>query len=133
MNSKNREDYLRAIFRLGEMNDTVQSIDIVNYLEVSKPAVSEMLRKLKRQGYVEMTPYSNITLTTEGLNEAKKVTYKHRVAETFLKEVLGFEGDVHEEAHKIEHSLSDEVAKSLADFLKNPKHCPCGHEIPNIF
>jgi DtxR family transcriptional regulator, Mn-dependent transcriptional regulator len=133
MNSKSREDYLRAIFRLGEMNDTVQSRDIVNYLEVSKPAVSEMLKKLKRQGYVEMTPYSNIALTSEGLQEAKKVTYKHRVAEIFLKEVLNFEGDIHEEAHKMEHSLSDEVAKSLADFLKNPKYCPCGHEIPNIF
>jgi len=112
----------------------IQSVAVAEYLQISKPAVSEMLQKLKRDGFVKMAPYSKIILTAKGLKEAKKITFKHRIAETFLKEVLGFKKNrVHSEAHKIEHSLSDEVAKSLAGFLKSPKNCPCGHPIPKIF
>lgn len=134
MKSKNREDYLRAIFCLNEQEATkVKSIDIAKYLKVSKPAVSEMLKKLKKDEYLEMNPYSDITLTHKGFEEAQKLTYKHRVIELFLKEILNFkENEIHEEAHKLEHSVSDEVAKRLAEILKNPKSCPCGHKIPNI-
>ena len=111
----------------------MKSIDIVKYLKVSKPAVSEMLKKLKNDGYIEMNPYSSIALTYKGFQEAKKITYKHRVAEIFLKEILHFKNEkVHAEAHQLEHSMSDEVAKRMAKFLKNPKFCPCGHAIPNI-
>ena len=134
MKSENREDYLRAIFCLNEQGTAeVKSIDVVKHLEITKPSVSEMLKKLKKNGYLEMNPYSNITLTYKGFEEAQKLTYKHRVIELFLKEVLDFKKDeIHEEAHKLEHSMSDEVAKRIAKFLKNPKFCPCGHKIPNI-
>jgi DtxR family transcriptional regulator, Mn-dependent transcriptional regulator len=138
MITQNREDYLRAIFRLNEFLDEqegeiVKSIDVVQFLKVSKPAVSEMLKKLKKEGYIEMTPYSKIVLTRKGFQAAEKITYKRRVAEVFLKEVLNFKGEkLYEEAHKLEHSMSDEVAKRMADFLKNPEFCPCGHEIPNL-
>ncbi len=134
MPSTNREDYLRAIFTIGEQGDgTVKSIDIVKYLDVSKPAVSEMLKKLKKDNYIEKTPYSRITLTYKGFELAKKITYKHRVAERFLKDVLKVKKEkLHEEAHKLEHSMSDEVAQKLGDFLDNPKLCPCGHQIPKL-
>lgn len=135
MSNENRENYLRAIFYSQERGDeTVQSVDIAKFLKISKPAVSEMLKKLKRDGFIKMAPYSEIILTAKGLKEAKKIVFKHRIAETFLKEVIGLEkNSVRSEAHKIEHSLSDEVAKNLADFLENPKFCPCGHPIPDIF
>jgi len=134
MITQNREDYLRAIFCLDEKGtETVKSIDVVQFLNVSKPAVSEMLKKLKEQGYIEMTPYSKISLTHKGLQAAKKITYKHRVVEVFLKEILGFkENKLHEEAHKLEHAMSDEVAKRMANLLEDPKCCPCGDKIPNI-
>jgi len=134
MITQNREDYLRAIFCLNEKGaETVKSINIGEFLKVSKPAVSEMLKKLKEQEYIEMTPYSKITLTFKGFQAAKKITYKHRVIEVFLKETLNLKGNkLHEEAHKLEHSMSDEVAKRMANFLKNPKFCPCGDKIPNI-
>lgn len=134
MITQNREDYLRAIFCLNEQGaETIKSINIVQFLKVSKPAVSEMLKKLKKQGYVEMTPYSKIALTRKGLEVAKKITYKHRVMEVFLKEILEFKGNkLHEEAHKLEHSMSDEVAKRMANLLKDPNLCPCGHKIPKI-
>ena len=134
MVTKNQEDYLRAIFQLAEnSNEEVKSKDIVNFLGVSKPAVSEMLSKLKEKKYIKKTPYSNISFTSKGLKEAKKITYKHRVVEFFLKEVLNLDKkEMKLEAHKLEHAMSDDIAKRLSQFLKNPKSCPCGHEIPNI-
>jgi DtxR family Mn-dependent transcriptional regulator len=135
MSHENREDYLRAIFCSQEKGDKkVQSVNVAEYLQISKPAVSAMLKKLKRDKLIKMAPYSEIILTAKGLKEAKKITFKHRITETFLKETLGFENNrVHREAHKIEHALSDEVAQSLATLLKNPKFCPCGHPIPKVF
>ncbi|MBT5016805.1 metal-dependent transcriptional regulator [Candidatus Peregrinibacteria bacterium] len=131
MTKQTREDYLRAIYCLGEEPDgNVRSVDIGKHLKVSKPAVSEMLKKLKAEGCVEMVPYSPISLTLKGFQKAKKLTYKHRVAELFLREILELEEDkIHEEAHKLEHSLSDEAADKLFELLKNPKACPCGHPI----
>ena len=134
MITANREDYLRAIFQLIEQNsDETKSIDVVKFLEVSKPSVSEMLKKLQKIKLITIDQYFNITLTNEGLKIAKKITYKHRIAEVFLKEILKLRGkNLHKEAHKLEHSMSDEVAKKIAKLLKNPKFCPCGHKIPNI-
>ncbi len=120
MTSINREDYLRAIFSIGEDGDgTVKSIDIVKYLKISKPAVSEMLKKLQKEGYVKKTPYSTITLTSEGFEIAKKITYRYQIAEIFLRDVLKISQDrLHEEAHKLEHSMSDEVADKMNNFLQ---------------
>lgn len=134
MITPSREDYLRAIFCLNEKGtDKIKSIDIVKFLNISKPAVSEMLKKLQKEKFIEMTPYSNISLTYIGLEEAKKITYKHRVAEIFLKEILKFKDkDLYEEAHKLEHSMSEEVARRIFKYMKNPKVCPCGHKIPSI-
>ena len=128
---QSREDYLRAIYCVGEKNDgLIQSVDIVNYLSVSKPAVSEMLKKLVTQKYVKMKPYSNISFTAKGLRGAEKLTYKHRISEAFLKNVLGVkEKDLHKEAHKLEHVLSDKVVEKMSKYLNDPKVCPCGHKI----
>lgn len=134
MITKNRQDYLRAIFCLSEnKSNEIKSIDIVNLLNVSKPAVSEMLDTLKKEKYIKKTPYSHISFTKKGFEEAKKITYKHRVIEFFLKEILHFtDKEMHEEAHLLEHAMSDKFAKKLSKFLKNPKICPCGNKIPNI-
>jgi DtxR family Mn-dependent transcriptional regulator len=133
MISENREDYLRAIYCIAEQNNkNVRSIDIVKYLQVSKPAVSEMLNKLKNQKYITKDALK-ISFTNNGLKEAEKLTYKHRISELFLRDFLNIEEkDIHKEAHKFEHMLSDKVAKKMAVLLGNPQICPCGHEIPNI-
>ena len=131
---QNREDYLRTIYWLYENNNgVVKSIDISNYLGLSKPAVSEMLKKLKRNKYIKMVPYSDIELTAKGFRLAKKLTYKHRVSEMFLKEILHLEDKyIHQEAHKLEHAFSDKVIKKLSKFLGNPKYCPHGNLIPKL-
>ncbi len=134
MISENREDYLRAIYCIGEKKDgNVRSIDIVNYLRISKPAVSEMLKKLKNQKYIIKDGFK-ISFTNKGKKEAEKLTYKHRISELFLRDILNIEKkNIHKEAHKFEHMLSDKVAKQMAILLGNPQICPCGHKIPNIY
>lgn len=133
MISQNREDYLRAIYCIGEQNNgEVRSIDVVTYLQVSRPAVSEMLKKLKHQKYITKDGL-NILFTSKGRKKAEKITYKYRISELFLRDILNIEKEnLHEEAHKFEHMLSDKVAKQMALLLGNPQTCPCGHEIPNI-
>jgi DtxR family Mn-dependent transcriptional regulator len=133
MISENREDYLRAIYCIAEQNDgNVRSIDIVKYLQISKPAVSEMLKKLKIKKYITVDCL-NISFTSYGKKEAENITYKHRISELFLQDILNIDKkNLHEEAHKFEHMISDKVAKKMAVLLGNPQICPCGHKIPNI-
>lgn len=134
MKRQSQEDYLRAIYHLWETdNKNIRSIDIVKELNISKPAVSEMLRKLVVKKYIKMSPYSNISLTKKGLRQSQELTYKHRIIEVFLKEVLKISNkNIHKEAHKLEHAVSNEVIKKLAKFLKDPKSCPGGNKIPKI-
>jgi len=134
MIKQSQEDYLRAMYRAWERNNKIiHSVDIVTELKISKPAVSEMLKKLDKEGYIKMPPYSDITFTKKGLQTAKKLTFKHRVIEIFLRDVLDCPArDIHHEAHKLEHAFSDRAAKRLAKFLQHPQTCPGGKTIPKI-
>jgi DtxR family Mn-dependent transcriptional regulator len=134
MIGQSREDYLRAIYNFWEQKyEPIRSIDIVQYLKVSKASVSEMLKKLAKQGYIRIKPYFGISFTIKGLKEAKKLTRKHRVMEVFLNDILKIsKRNIHNEAHKLEHCVSDEVIKKLAKFLNNPKYNPQGKKIPKI-
>ena len=134
MKQKSQEDYLRAMYLIYEKQIDnslgIKSINISKELKVSKPSVSEMLRKLAKMGFIRSRPYSNIFLTGRGLKEAKKITHNHRVIEVFLSNVLKYNlRGVHEEAHKLEHAFSEESIKRLDKFLKNPKVCPHGERI----
>jgi DtxR family transcriptional regulator, Mn-dependent transcriptional regulator len=136
MEQISKEDYLRTIFFLYEKLDDekkgVSSVDIAKKLGISKPSVSEMLKKLKKKGYVKFIPYSKVFLTKKGLNEAKRVMHNHRIIEVFLKKVLKYElSKVHDEANRLEHAFSEESIKRLEKFLKNPKKSPHGQIIPH--
>ncbi|MFH1848794.1 MAG: metal-dependent transcriptional regulator [archaeon] len=129
------EDYMRTIFGIYERQPDktagIKAIDVSCGLKVSKPSVSEMIRKLFAMGYIRSRPYSRIFLTKKGLNEAKRIMHNHRVIEVFLKKVLRHEGCVHEEAHRLEHAFSEESVRRLDSYLKHPKTCPDGQEIPH--
>ncbi|MFH1427876.1 MAG: metal-dependent transcriptional regulator [Patescibacteria group bacterium] len=132
MNQK-QEDYLITMYRLYEKNKQIRSVDVAKQLKISKASVSEMLKKFKKQKIINMNLYSNIIFTSKGLNVAKKLAYKHRVVEVFLKKVLKCKSkNIHTEAHRLEHAFSDQAIKKLAKFLNNPKVCPDGDKIPKI-
>ena|SRR3989338_5528159 len=131
MESASREDYLRAVYHLMEENNEVRSIDLADYLNVTKPSVSEMLRELSKEGLIGYKPYSKIKLTRKGYNIAQKLTSKHRIIESFLKNMLKInEKSVHEEAHRLEHAFSDDSIGKLRKLLGNPKQDPHGKPIP---
>ena len=136
MEQKSTEDYLRTIYSLYEKEQDktkgIRSIDIAEELNISKPSVSEMIKKLVKKGFVKSNPYSNIFLTKKGLKEAQRVMHNHRVIEVFLKHILDYDIiKVHEEANRLEHAFSEDSIRRLDDFLKNPKRSPHGKIIPH--
>ncbi|MDD3190927.1 MAG: metal-dependent transcriptional regulator [Candidatus Pacebacteria bacterium] len=135
MSKQSQEDYLREMYSLFEESSdgNMNSVDIACKLGVSKAAVSKMLHKMKEGGLVEMTPYSAVAFSKQGLSQAEKVMYKHRIIEVFLVKILKVDKKkIHGEAHALEHYFSDESIKRLAKFLGCPRNCPCGHNIPKI-
>ncbi len=133
MESASREDYLRAVYHLMEENDKVRSVDLADYLNVTKPSVSEMLKELGNEGLIEHKKYSKVKLTAKGHKIAKNLTSKHRLIEKFLKDMLKInKEDVHDEAHRLEHAFSDDSIDKLRKLLGNPKTDPHGKPIPNV-
>lgn len=123
--SKSMQDYLRAIAALSNNGDPVSTTEISRYFKISPPSVTEMLKKLAENGFVNYSSYHGSTLTAKGLHEAQKITRKHRLLEKFLSDVLHIGKDkVHSQACEMEHVLSDEAEESLCRFLNHPDKCP---------
>ncbi|MEK6869037.1 MAG: metal-dependent transcriptional regulator [Nanoarchaeota archaeon] len=131
MESASREDYLRAVYHLMEENNEVRSVDLADYLNVTKPSVSEMLKELNKDGLIGYKPYSKVKLTAKGHKIARNLTSKHRIIESFLKYMLKTDTKkIHDEAHRLEHAFSDDSIGKLRKLLGNPKHDPHGKPIP---
>ncbi len=123
--SKSMQDYLRAIAALSNNGDPVSTTEISRYFKIAPASVTEMLKKLSENGYVNYSSYHGSTLNAKGLKEAQKITRKHRLLERFLSDVLHIGKDqVHTQACEMEHSLSDEAEESLCRFLNHPGKCP---------
>jgi len=131
MESASREDYLRAVYHLMEENKEVRSVEVADYLNVTKPSVSEMLKGLSKEGLIQYKKYSKVKLTGKGHKIARNLTSKHRIIESFLKNMLKInEKSIHEEAHRLEHAFSDNSIEKLRRLLGNPKQDPHGKPIP---
>jgi DtxR family transcriptional regulator, Mn-dependent transcriptional regulator len=129
--TESTEEYLEAIYKLSR-DSTVTVGRLATALEVSPPSVSQMVGRLEHAGLVERDASSGIGLTPEGLVAALRLVRRHRLSERFLADYLDLPWDqVHEEACKFEHVLSEEVEERLAAQLGNPRTCPHGHVIPD--
>ncbi|MBI4439903.1 metal-dependent transcriptional regulator [Candidatus Woesearchaeota archaeon] len=127
-----REDYLRAIDHLQEKHKrNVKAIEVAKYMKLAKSTVSERLDELVKENLLKPKRYSTLELTRKGKILARKMTYKHRLIEVFLRTSLKMK-DVHEEAHKLEHAFSDSAIEKLRSFLNNPQYCPHGKPLPKI-
>jgi DtxR family Mn-dependent transcriptional regulator len=125
MSQKSVQDYLKAVYDQSRNGTAVSTTDISKALKVAPASVTEMLKKLAENGYVNYSPYHGSTLTQKGVQEAQKVARKHRLLERFLSDVLHIRGEqVHTQACEMEHALSDEAEESLCRFLKHPDKCP---------
>ncbi len=129
--SISKEDYLGEIYRLQFCNNRATKItEIALALKVSKPSVSEMVRKLSKEGLLDFEKYGAVTLTKKGIKEARDVVRKHQLLEVFFSKILKIKKKFHSEAHNVEHGLSGEAADKLEKVLRNPNVCPDGNPIP---
>ena len=123
------EEYCEAIFELKEDDLDVIQARIADRLQVSRPAVSEMIRRLAAEGLVDVE--GGIRLTSAGLALAERTVRRHRLAERFLTDVLGLSwAEAHHEAGKWEHVMSDSVEAAINRLLESPTTCPHGNPIP---
>lgn len=132
MKNISKEDYLSAIYKFRDESGEIKPNLIAESLEISNAAVTDMLRKLSKDGFVLYKKYKGIRLTADGENYAKNMIRRHRIWETFLNQVLGMPWDkVHDEAEKLEHSSSDELINRIEEFLDYPESDPHGYPIPD--
>ncbi|GAC1528407.1 MAG: metal-dependent transcriptional regulator [Acidimicrobiales bacterium] len=124
------EEYLETVLELLEDGVIVTQARLAERLGYSAPTVSQMVRRLVADGYLEVANRV-VTLTVKGRTEAERVVRKHRLAERLLTDVIGLAWDkAHEEAGRWEHVISDEVEGLLVTLLGNPSTCPHGNPIP---
>ena len=124
------EEYCETIFELAEDDLDVIQARIADRLEVSRPAVSEMVKRLEKEGLVTSDDHV-ILLTDDGRDLATSVVRRHRLAERFLTDVLGLSWtEAHHEAGRWEHVISPAVEVALDRLLGQPTTCPHGNPIP---
>lgn len=129
--SSSMEDYLRAIYLLSEREGAVTTTRLAEYLNVAPPSVTGMLKKLARLRLVHYTPYRGVTLTRAGRRIALEIIRHHRLLELFLMEALGYAWDeVHAEADRLEHAISEALEERIAAMLGHPAYDPHGDPIP---
>ncbi len=131
-NSFTEENYLKAIYKLSEINELVTTTDIATMLNIRSATVTDMLKKLAVKKLIRYERYKGLYLTEKGRAIGVKIIRKHRLWELFLVKQMKFRWDeVHEIAEQLEHIQSDELINRLDAILGYPKSDPHGDPIPD--
>lgn len=126
------ENYLRALAKISVSSGDATVTELAAFLEISKPTVTEMIRKMVSKGFVISKKYGKITLTDEGQHQANLILRRHRLWELFLVNELGFGWEeVHEIADHLEHIPSQKLIDRIDKRLNYPETDPHGNPIPN--
>lgn len=130
--SQSIEDYLKAIFTLQSEGERASTTKIAESLEVSSASATNMIKRLSEMGLVDYQSYKGSKLTTSGKKIALEIIRHHRLLELYLLEVMGYSWDeVHDEAEKLEHHISEQFEDRIANLLDDPTHDPHGDPIPS--
>ena len=125
------EDYLKSVFHLTSQGGFATTSDIAEMLEVAPPSVSGMMKRLSETGLIEHVPYRGVQLTPQGRRAALQMIRRHRILESYLTSKLGYDwGDVHVEAERLEHAVSEKLIERMAEALGEPRYDPHGAPIP---
>lgn len=125
------EEYLETIYNMAMEGEVVIGARLAEKFQVAPPSVTEMLKRLVRDGYIEMDERRQVTLTNQGEELAEAVLRRHRLTERFLVDMLGMQWhQVHEEACRLEHFISGAVEQRVVAALGHPTTCPHGNPIP---
>ena len=127
----NKEDYLKCIYEIGTDLHKITNKEIANRMQVSPPAVTEMIKRMKSENLILKDKECGYLLTDLGLKLVSELYRKHRLIEVFLVHHLDYTSDqIHEEAEVLEHTVSDLFVERLEKLLVFPKTCPHGGTIP---
>lgn len=125
------EDYLGIIYTLFRDGEEIYGARLVDLLNVSAPTVTLTLRRMARDGWITINAAKRIQLTSQGIQAAHAVIRRHMLTEWMLAKILNIAwSEIHEEADRLEHSISSDVEKSLAAALQAPTQCPHGNPMP---
>ena len=131
MASPSVEDYMKAVYKASNDSENVTTQDIAERVGVSAPAVSKMLKRLTELRLITHTPYQGVQLTEAGEKMALEIIRHHRLLERYLVEALGYTWDeVHSEAERLEHHISEAFEDKIDAMLGYPTSCPHGDPIP---
>jgi DtxR family Mn-dependent transcriptional regulator len=123
-----KENYLKAIAEAESEGETVIAATLVRWLGVSAPAVTMALKRLRRDGLIRTGKEGQVTLTAEGREIASRLLNRHHLIERMLTEIFGMEWyKVHEEAEQLEHAVSADFERKLAEKLGGEGTCPHGN------
>jgi DtxR family Mn-dependent transcriptional regulator len=129
--SESIQHYLREIYKLHAEEGEVTVTALARRLNVSDPSASAMVKKLAALSLARHERYRSVELTDAGERVALEVIRHHRLLELYLAETLGLDvDDVHEEADRLEHALSEELEQRIDEALGYPTHDPHGDPIP---
>ncbi|MFN0093968.1 MAG: metal-dependent transcriptional regulator [Dehalococcoidia bacterium] len=126
------DDYLTTIYRIAnDEGEDVIAVRLADRLDITPPSVAGMLKRLQRDGLVTVDSRKVIRLTAEGLTRAEQMVRRHRLTECLLTDVLKVDWwRAYEEAHLLEHGISDVTEPKLVELLGHPTHSPFGYPIP---
>jgi DtxR family Mn-dependent transcriptional regulator len=125
-----KEDYIKAIAEAEAEGGTVISATLAHWLAVTRPAVTAALKRLKRDGMVAVKSNGRIQLTSAGRQVAEKTIFRHHLIERMLSEIFGMPWyEVHEEAERLEHAVSQAFEKKLVEKLGGNDNCPHGNSL----
>lgn len=125
------QDYLKVIYSIASKQEKVSTNAIAERMQVSQASTTGMIKKLSELKLVTHKPYYGVKLTEHGKKIALEIIRHHRLLELYLAEALGYSWDeVHAEAEKLEHHISEEFEERMAAFLGDPRTDPHGAPIP---
>ena len=129
--SHTQQDYIKTIWKLEENFQTAKMKLIAEEVGVKPPTVSAMIRQLEGMDFVTYNKQTGACLTNSGKREAEKIIRNHRLIESFLQKVFNLEEPLlHNEAEKLEHSISDHLIEKIDEYLGYPSTDPHGSKIP---
>jgi len=128
--SVSKEDYLKAVLEAESEGQTVISATLAHWLGVSPPAVSMAVRRLKRDGYLDVRADGVVRLTPKGKAAARRTALRHHLIERMLSEMFGMPWyEVHDEAERLEHAVSPAFEARLLEKLGEQGLCPHGNAV----
>lgn len=128
--SVSKEDYIKAIAEAETEGEIVISATLVRWMKVTPAAVTMALKRLRRDGYVDVKKDGRLVLSDEGKQVAERIRFRHHLIERMLVEMFGMEWfKVHDEAERLEHAVSDDFVAKLVERLGPDGRCPHGNDI----